>query len=125
MKVKFLTIAIATVWLVNGLFCKVLGWVPRHELIVSRILDVEDARSITLLIGVSEILMAVWILSGFKSRLNSTLQIAVIGIMNILEFLLAPDLLLWGQYNALFASLFIALIYYKEFKLKNLTLKII
>jgi hypothetical protein len=28
---------IAIVWLINGLFCKVLHFVPRHELIVGRI----------------------------------------------------------------------------------------
>ncbi len=35
---QLLTYAIASVWLVNGLFCKVLNWVPRHQFIVARIL---------------------------------------------------------------------------------------
>lgn len=30
---------IALVWLVNGLWCKVLGHVPRHEAIVARVLS--------------------------------------------------------------------------------------
>lgn len=59
-----LTIGISLVWLINGLFCKVLDFVPRHELIVSRILGTEYASIFTKLIGIAEILMVVWILSG-------------------------------------------------------------
>ncbi|EMS33047.1 hypothetical protein C943_00324 [Mariniradius saccharolyticus AK6] len=43
----------------------------------------------------------------------------LVAIMNILEFVLVPDLLLWGRYNALFALLFIGLVYYNEFVLNN------
>lgn len=42
-----------------------------------------------------------------------------IGTMNILEFLFVPQLLLWGRYNSVFAVMFIALIYYNEFKLNK------
>jgi hypothetical protein len=35
---KLLNYLIAAVWLVNGLFCKVLGLVPRHQEIVATIL---------------------------------------------------------------------------------------
>jgi len=31
---------IALIWLINGLFCKLLNFVPRHEEIVKRILGV-------------------------------------------------------------------------------------
>jgi hypothetical protein len=65
--------------------------------------------------------MAVWILSGIKSKLNSVIQIIVIAFMNILEFIVVPDLLLWGHYNSLFAFLFILLIYFNEFYLKTKT----
>jgi DoxX-like family len=115
----FLNVLIAAVWLINGLFCKVLGLVPRHEEIVGRILGPEHARAITVAIGVAEVAMAVWISSGFASRLNAITQIVVIAAMNILEFLLAPDLLLWGRLNALFALLFIVLIWYREFRLEK------
>jgi len=63
--------------------------------------------------------MAIWILSGFRPRLSAILQILTIGTMNILEFVLAPDLLLWGRANAFFALLFIILIYYNEFSLNK------
>lgn len=112
---------IAAVWLVNGLFCKVFNLVPRHQEIVATILGQEHARLLTIAIGISEILMAVWILSGIKSRLNALLQIAVIVVMNTLEFILVPGLLLWGRFNALFALLLILVIYYNEFHLKPKT----
>jgi len=103
------------VWFVNGLVCKVLNLVPRHEQIVSRILGNDHSRLLTVLIGLSEIVMAVWILSRFKERLCALTQIIVIGTMNTLEFILVPDLLLWGRLNSLFALLFILLIYLNEF----------
>jgi hypothetical protein len=106
---------IAAVWLVNGLFCKLLNLVPRHMAIVARILGPEHAGLFTRLIGIAEIAMAVWIISGIKSRMNGVVQMVVIGSMNILEAALAPDLLLWGRFNAVFAFLFVLLIYYNEF----------
>lgn len=112
---------IATVWITNGLFCKVLDLVPRHQEIVARILGNEHARLLTLLIGVAEIGMAAWTLSGIRKRLNVIIQILVIVIMNSLEFFLVPDLLLWGRANAIFAFAFIVLIYYNEFHLTKKT----
>lgn len=117
-KHQILTCFIATVWLINGLFCKVLNLVPRHQEIVSRILG-DHAQLLTLLIGVSEIIMAAWILSSVWTRLNAMTQILVIATMNTLEFFLVPDLLLWGKTNAFFAFLFILVIYYNEFHLNQ------
>lgn len=118
-KDQLLTFAISLVWLVNGLFCKVLGFVPRHEQIVGRILGDSNAPILTQLIGVSETIMAFWVLSRFRSRLNAILQMFLVAFMNILEFVLVPDLLLWGRYNALFAILFIGLVYCNEFVLNK------
>lgn len=115
---KTLSIFIALVWLVMGLIFKVLKLSDRHEQIVGRILGSEYASIFTTLIGISEIFMAIWILSGIKSRLCATTQILLIITMNIIEFTLAPDLLLWGQFNIIFALLFVVIIYYNEFVLK-------
>lgn len=112
---KILTYCIATVWIANGLFCKVLNLVPRHEQIVARILGDDHSRLLTILIGLSEIIMAVWILSAYKTKLNAIAQIAVVATMNTLEFILVPDLLLWGKLNSLFAFIFILVVYYNEF----------
>lgn len=110
---------IATVWIANGLFCKVLNLVPRHQEIVGRILGNDHSRFITFLIGLSEMAMAVWILSSLWTRLNAITQIFIIATMNSLEFFLVPDLLLWGKANAVFAFMFILLIYYNEFHLNK------
>lgn len=108
---RVLTILIAGVWLVNGLYCKVLNGVPRHQQIVAEILGEAHAGQLTVAIGLAEIGMALWVLSGRWVRLNTVVQIAVVLIMNLLEFLLVPDLLLWGRWNLFFALLFAALVY--------------
>lgn len=107
---------IALVWLANGLLCKVLQLVPRHEAIVARILGPGHAGTLALLIGLGEIGMAVWIVSGIQRRWCAMVQIALILSMNVLESWLAPDLLLWGRANALFAALFCLFIYYHTFR---------
>jgi hypothetical protein len=116
-KHKLFNYFIAAVWIANGLFCKVLNLVPRHRQIVASILGDEYAIPLTLLIGLSEIGMAIWILSRKWTTLNAALQILVIATMNVLEFTLVPDLLLWGKANSIFAFMFILLIYYNGFYL--------
>lgn len=114
---RLLTYLITLVWLANGLLCKVLGLVPRHAAIVARILGPAYAGPLTRLIGLAEIGMAIWMVSGLYRRWCVVAQIILVAVMNTLEAWLAPDLLLWGRANALFASLFIALLYYYEFVL--------
>lgn len=114
---KFLTYFIALIWMVNGLFCKVLNLVPRHQQIVKAILGTDHSRCLTIIIGFSEVFMSIWIFSKFKPRLNAIVQIFIISIMNALEFLIVPDLLLWGKANSIFALLLILLIYFNEFSL--------
>lgn len=120
---KTLNCFIAMVWLVNGLLCKILNLVPRHEQIVGRILGYAYAKPLTFLIGLSEILMAIWVSLRFKSRLAAITQMVLVASMNILEFFLAPDLLLWGRLNILFAFMFVGLVYYSEFIGKKSTFK--
>lgn len=116
---KGLTYCFAFIWLINGLFCKVLSGVPRHQEIVERILGQEYGWVLVKLIGISEILMAIWILSGYKRRLNASMQILIIAVMNTIEFILVPDLLLWGKLNSVFAIILISSIYLWGFKLKT------
>ena len=116
---RIINYIIASIWLVNGFLCKVLNLVPRHEQIVSRILGDEYSRELIILIGISEIAVAGWILLQFKSKVNALFQIVIIASMNILEFILAPDLLLWGRYNIVFACLLIAIIWVNEFYIRK------
>ncbi len=114
---NLLTYTIAAIWFTNGMFCKVLNLAPRHQQIVAGILGYKYSRTLTILIGLSEIAMSIWVLSNIKTRLNAIFQIIIIATMNTLEFLLVPDLLLWGKYNSVFAILLIIGIYYNEFYL--------
>jgi uncharacterized membrane protein YphA (DoxX/SURF4 family) len=116
---KILTFCISFVWLANGLFCKILNLVPRHQQIVARILGDQHSRTLTILIGIFETAMAIWIVSGIKPRFNTLAQIIVVATMNTIEFIMAPDLLLWGRFNAVFALLFILVVYYNEFYLNK------
>lgn len=118
---RVFTVGIALVWLANGLFCKVLHLVPRHEQIVARILGPAHAPGLTIAIGLAETGTAAWVASGRRSRWGALGQMTLVAGMNALEFLLAPDLLLWGHYNAVFAGLFVLLIYYNEFVLASQT----
>jgi hypothetical protein len=116
---QLLTYCIATIWIVNGLFCKLLNLVPRHQQIVAAILGTSNARIFTIAIGISEMMTAVWILSKIKTRVNAITQIAIIATMNILECMLVPQLLLWGRGNAIFAFILILAIYFNEFHLNK------
>jgi hypothetical protein len=84
---------------------------------VAGILGQNHATEFTVVIGIAEIVMAVWILSNFKSKLNAVMQMAVITTMNILEFLLVPHLLLLGKFNLVFAVVLVAIIWYNQFVL--------
>lgn len=118
---RILIYLIATVWIVNGLFCKLLNLVPRHQLIVARILGNDHAGLFTKIIGALEVCMAIWILSSVKPRFCAFAQIIVVAAMNCIEFVLASDLLLFGRINSIIALIFIIVIYYNEFVLNRTT----
>ena len=108
-------ILFAAVWLVNGVWCKIMDGVPRHREIVARILGEEHSHAITRLIGIGEVAMAAWILTGIRWKWSCVLQIAAVASMNVIEFALAPDLLLFGRWNALVALAYIAVVAWAGF----------
>ena len=105
----------ATVWLVNGVWCKLLDGVPRHREIVARILGDEHAALLTRMIGAGEVLAAIWILTGIRWRWSCVFQIVMVATMNVIEFLLAPDILLFGRFNSLVALAYCALVAWAGF----------
>jgi len=111
---RFSTLMISYVWLINGLFCKCLNFVPRHQLIVSRILGETHAPSLTITIGLGEIAIAAWAWSRIESRLCCILQIILVMTMNVLEFILVPDLLLFGRWNIVLAAAFCFFVWFTE-----------
>lgn len=108
----YLRALIALAWVANGWYAKMLNGVPRHRQIVARILGDRHAPDITRLIGVGELLMAVWVLSGYWPRWCMWSQIGLVLLMNLWEFILVPDLLLWGRYNLFFALVFCGFLYW-------------
>lgn len=86
---------------------------------MARILGEDIASLATYAIGVSEVLMGIWILSKLKIRFCVLSQIILVTVMNTLEFVLAPDLLLFGKINALVALLFIIMVYLNGFKINT------
>ncbi|MCC6865084.1 MAG: hypothetical protein IT280_02880 [Ignavibacteria bacterium] len=115
---KILTILISLVWLVNGLFAKVLGIVPRHQEIAAKILGDDISFIAVKIIGGLEICMFLWIISGKFAKLCAVTQIVIVMTMNVLEFLIAPNLLLFGRLNIVIALIFVTVIYINEFIIK-------
>jgi hypothetical protein len=89
------TIVLAGVWMINGLVAKLLGFVPRHEAIVARFFGEASAPILTRLIGLGEIAMALWIITGRKRLWCASTQCFLIVTMNVLELWRARDLLLF------------------------------
>ncbi|HWA04991.1 MAG TPA: hypothetical protein VG961_00485, partial [Ignavibacteria bacterium] len=86
--------------------------------IVARILGSDFSFVAVKVIGVLEICMFVWVISGKFSRLAAILQIVIVLTMNILEFVLVPDLLLFGRMNIIIALVFVSVVYVNEFIVK-------
>lgn len=104
--IQTLRYAIATVWIAFGFGAKVLGFVPRHQAILARALDMSGnaflqrlaarhARALIVLIGVGETLVGMWMASGLQTRACVLLQTVVILTMNSIELATARDLLLF------------------------------
>ena len=106
----------AAVWLVNGVWCKILDGVPRHREIVARILGEEHSLLLTRAIGLGEVVMAAGILSGIRWKWSCAAQIAAVAAMNIIEFITVPDLLLFGRFNSLVAAGYIMFVAWAGFR---------
>jgi len=107
------------VWFINGFLFKLLDLVPRHTEIVAHILGKEHANLITKLIGTGEVLISIWVLIGIYGRLSALMQIVLILTMNIIEFMVVPDLLIFGKFNLLFAIGLSVIIYWNEYHFKT------
>lgn len=91
---RLLAALIGGVWVFHGLWSKMLGQIPRHQLIVGRILGDAWAAPATLAIGLCEIAMGIWVFTGRFRRTCATVQTLALVAMNTLEILLARDLLI-------------------------------
>lgn len=111
---KVITLLLGLVWLINGLLCKILNLVPRHQAIVGSFLGNEHSFLFTKVIGILEIIMAIWVWSRIRPALCAVIQVILILVMNTLEFIWVPELLLFGRFNAVLALMLILLIVGRE-----------
>jgi hypothetical protein len=92
-----MTVALAAVWLVHGLYNKLLGGSPRHLAIVQSVpgLHGETGRHVLVCVGCCEVLIAVWMLSRRAPKSCAAIQTAMLLSVNIAELTWARPLLLW------------------------------
>ena len=102
--------AVAAVWLLHGLYNKLLGGSPRHLAIVQSVPGFagDTGRLVLTAVGVLEVAIAAWILSKRAPRTCAGVQTAALLSMNVLELTYARHLLLWPAgllpVNALFLA---------------------
>jgi hypothetical protein len=87
-------IVIGSVWVFHGLYSKILNGIPRHRLIVAKILGAPNAGISTKMIGLFELLLGVWAFTGWQPVGCAVVQTAAIVAMNSLEIYLAVELLI-------------------------------
>jgi SAM-dependent methyltransferase len=85
-------LAVALVWLYQGLWCKLLGRCPGHQAIVQAVPGLTGRAGAIVLAGLGtiEVGLAVWVLSGWRPRLAATAQTLLLVGMN-------GGGLLWGR----------------------------
>lgn len=104
---------IGGVWVFHGLYSKLLDGIPRHRLIVGRILGEDLASWATPTIGLAEVLLGLWAFSGWRPKTCAAVQtLAIIG-MNAFEILWARDLLISAPGMVALNLGFLALVWYR------------
>lgn len=90
----FAQILIGSVWIFHGLYSKLLNGIPRHRLIVGKILGAANAGIATRTIGLLEVLLGLWAFTGWQPVACAVVQTAALVAMNTLEIFLAAELLI-------------------------------
>jgi uncharacterized membrane protein YphA (DoxX/SURF4 family) len=77
-------LAIALVWIYQGLWCKVLGRTPRHAKVVEStpFLGARGSHVVLLALGWFEVLLGIWVLTGLYLYPAAILQTALLFAMN-------------------------------------------
>ncbi len=91
--VIILRAAIASVWLYQGLWLKLLGRAPRHQEIVGTVLNPPRARWAVMLLGSLECVLAIWVLSGFGARDAALMETLLLCSMNAAGLVWARNLI--------------------------------
>jgi hypothetical protein len=109
---RLAVVFIAGVWIFHGLYSKILNGIPRHRMIVGEILGETVADAAVVVIGILEILLGCWVLSGIRRRLNAAVQTLALVSMNTLEILLARQFLISAAGMVFLNLCFITLIWW-------------
>lgn len=109
---RLLPFGIAAVWIFHGLYSKLLGGIPRHRAIVGRVLGEEWAHLATIAVGVAEVSIGLWVLSGWRRRECALVQTLALIAMNTLEIALAHDLLISAVGMVALNAAFLGLVWF-------------
>jgi hypothetical protein len=105
-------IGIGSVWIFHGLYSKILNGIPRHRLIVGKILGTERAGIATKTIGLLELLLGVWVITNWQPVGCASVQTAALIAMNSLEIILARELLISSVGMVFLNLLFLSLVWW-------------
>jgi hypothetical protein len=105
-------ILIGSVWVFHGLYSKILNGIPRHRLIVGKILGAANAGLATKAIGLLEVLLGIWAFTGWQPVACAAVQSAAIVAMNTLEIFLAGELLISAVGMVILNLGFLSLVWY-------------
>jgi hypothetical protein len=88
---------VAAVWLVHGLYNKLLGGSARHLQIVQSVPGLQESTGVAVLalVGALEVAIAVWVVSRRAPRACAATQSVLLLSMNVVELTFARHLLLW------------------------------
>lgn len=77
--------AVAAVWLYEGLWNKVLGRAPREAEVVAAVprFGARYGRPFLKILGIVEVLLAIWVMSGISPGVCSITQIALLIVLNV------------------------------------------
>lgn len=105
-------IVIGAVWVFHGFYSKILNGIPRHRLIVGKVLGAENAESATKAIGLLELLLGIWAFTGWQPVGCAVAQTAAIVAMNSLEILLARAFLISAAGMVILNLVFLSLVWH-------------
>lgn len=77
--------AVAAVWLYEGLWCKILGRVPSQVQVVTAVprLGLQFGHPFLKALGLAEVALAVWVMSGMAPGICAVTQTALLIILNV------------------------------------------
>ena len=91
----FVRSVVAGVWIYQGLWCKLLGRTARHEALVGSapFLTPRAARLTMFTLAVTECLLAIWVLVGWRPLAALTTQCVLLAAMNAGGLMWARELI--------------------------------